>query len=127
MEAILADVNWIAVIVGAIAAFALGAFWFSPKMFGTKWMKGVGVSEDDKSPMMHAMITQAVGTFLLAWVIGLTAAQENLFMAIMVGLMVTALIGANGMFAQKSAYAIKTEAGFVVAMVVIMVLVHAIL
>jgi len=34
MAEITAGVSWIAVIVGAVVSFALGALWFSPKMFG---------------------------------------------------------------------------------------------
>jgi len=126
MEEILANVNWTAVIVGAVVAYALGWLWYSPKMFGTKWMAGVGVSADDKTPMMHAMITQAVGTFLLAWVIGVTETTNSLVTAILITLTIAVLIKANGLFSGKSRYAVVTESGYVLAMVVIMIAAQAI-
>ena len=129
METLLTNVNWIAIVVGAIAAYALGAFWFSPKLFGTKWMQGVGLTQEDaaQGPVTHAMITQGVGTFLLAWVIGITAALKSLHFALLVALTIAVLIKANGLFAHKSMYAIKVEAGFVLAMVVLMVAAHVVL
>ena len=118
------NVNWLAVIVGAVHSYGLGAVWFSPKLFGTKWLEGVGISPDDNSPMMHAMIVQALGTFGLAWIIGITAAEEKLLTAILIVLTIAFLIKANGLFAKKSMYAIHTEAGFVLAMAVIMIASH---
>ena len=47
MAEITANVNWLAVIVGAIVAYLLGMLWYSPKLFGTTWAAGVGVSFDD--------------------------------------------------------------------------------
>ena len=43
MGEITANVNWLAVIVGAVVAFLLGWLWYSPKLFGTQWAKDVGV------------------------------------------------------------------------------------
>jgi len=57
MEELYMEVNWIAVLVGAVAAYLLGWLWYSPKLFGTKWMAGVGITPDDNTPMMPALIT----------------------------------------------------------------------
>ena len=35
-----ANLNWLAVAAGTIAAFGLGMIWFSPVMFGKAWAKG---------------------------------------------------------------------------------------
>lgn len=128
MEALLVNVNWLAVIVGAIAAFGLGALWYSPKMFGKGWMEGCGLTEEDakKGQPMMAMVAQGVGTFLLAWITGITASMNSLGLAILIALMVSVLIKANGLFGKKNMYAIKVESGFILAMVVIMILVQAI-
>lgn len=32
---VLGDLNWLAVVVAAIAYFALGALWYAPPVFGT--------------------------------------------------------------------------------------------
>lgn len=39
-------INWIAVLVAGISAFGLGAVWYSPKVFGTAWMKDNGFTEE---------------------------------------------------------------------------------
>lgn len=128
MESLVVDVHWAAVVLGAVASFMLGWLWYSPKMFGPKWAQGVGITSNDGSgPGAMGMIAQAVGTFLLAWVIGITETTNALPLAILIALMVAALIEANGFFAKKSMYAIKTEAGFVIAMVAVMILAQAIL
>ena len=43
---ILAGVNWIAVIVATVAAFILGAVWYSKALFGNQWMQEVGLTEE---------------------------------------------------------------------------------
>ncbi len=58
--------NYVAILVGAILVMALGAFWFHPKVMGTSWMKGAGLTEEDMnntSPMVY------VGSLLMAGVI----------------------------------------------------------
>ena len=44
---VLGDLNWLAVIVAAIAYFAIGALWYSPPVFGTAWMSAGGVSAEE--------------------------------------------------------------------------------
>ena len=67
MEAQFADVNWLAVGVSTIISFILSGLWYSPKMFGTKWAKGVGVNVDaDAKQPMPALVTQFIGTLLFA-------------------------------------------------------------
>jgi hypothetical protein len=121
-------VNWIAVAVGAVAAFVLGWLWYSPKVFGARWARGIGITIDESaSPPPVAMILQASATFLLAWMVGVTAAMNALLTIILIVVTFVFLIAAGGKFAQKSNAAIAIEAGYVVAMVVVMIVVHAIL
>ncbi|MEM7292641.1 MAG: DUF1761 domain-containing protein [Pseudomonadota bacterium] len=120
-------VNWLAVIVGAVLAFLLGWLWFSPKLFGEKWAAGVGVTLNEGPPPGAAMGFQAVGNILLSVTIGITAAANHLMMAILVVLTIVFLLVANGLFVQKSRHAVSVEAGFVIAMAVVMIVVQAIL
>lgn len=122
------NVNWTAVIVGAVVSFILGWLWYSPKLFGTKWAAGVGIDiNHSSSPMMMPMIAQAVGTFLLAWVIGITETTNSLATAVLIAVTIAVLIKANGLWSQKSRYAIMVESGYILAMVVVMILVHAVI
>ena len=121
MGEITANVNWLAVVIGAVLAFALGWLWYSPALFGTKWAEGVGIKLGSADGMpVGAMVAQAVGTFQLAWVVGVTAASNALLTFILVVLTIVALMLAGGLFARKSMYAIYTETGFVIAMAVVM-------
>ena len=129
MGEITLNINWLAVAVGAVIAYLLGWLWYSPKMFGTKWAEGVGVSCDDPSapPPVAPMVTQAIGTFLLAWVVGVTATHNALTTIILIVVTYLFLLIAAGLFAQKSCYAIGVEVGYVISMVVIMIACQAIL
>ena len=126
MEELLTNMNWTATIVGAVAAFLLGWVWYSPTLFQKKWLEGVGIAPDDNSSMKHAMFAQIVGTFLLAWVIGITETTNSLSFAVLIALTIAVLIKANGLFSHKSKYAIMVESGFILAMVVVMIIAHAI-
>ncbi len=128
MMEITANVNWLAVVVGAVVAFLLGWLWYSPKLFGVKWAQGVGVSLDKADGMpVAALIVQAVGTFLLAWIVGVTAAANALLTIILIVAVVVCLNITSGLFGKRSTYAIATESGFIVAMAVIMIVVQGIL
>lgn len=128
MGEITAGVKWIAVIVGTVLSFLLGWLWYSPKLFGAKWAEGVGVKLGDASSMpVAAMVTQLLATFLLAWVVGVTQTRNALLTIILVVVTIAMFIVANGLFARKSSYAIGVEAGFVVAMAVVMIVVQGVL
>ena len=122
MEELTNNVNWLAVCIGAFFAYMLGWLWYSPKLFGVKWMTGVKVefTEGDPMPTM-AMVVQAIGTFLLSWLIGITAVHEALLTAMLVLFTIVALLAGSGLYCQKSHAAIAIECGFVVCMVVIMI------
>jgi hypothetical protein len=124
----IANVNWIAVIAGTVLSFLLGWLWYSPTLFGKKWAEGLGVTLGAAASMpVPAMVTQLAGTFLLAWVIGLMAERGALATTILIVAMLVLFIVANGVFGKKSSYAVAVEAGFIVAMAVLMIVVQAVL
>ena len=120
-------VNWTAVIAGAVVAYMLGWLWYSEKMFAVKWREGIKLSPDDNSSMLPAMVAQAVGTFLLAWVVGITETTNNIGLAILIELTIAVLMKAGGLFSQKSRYAIMVDSGYVLAMVAVMIAAQALL
>ena len=128
MTELTTNVNWLAVIVGFVLSFALGWLWYSPKLFGTKWAEGVGVKMGDGASMaMAPMVLHALGTFLLAWLVGITAAHNALATIILIAITFMVLMAAGAHFTKKSAYAMWTEVGFVATMVVLMIIVQGIL
>jgi hypothetical protein len=128
MNEITAGIDWIAVGVGTVAAFLLGWAWYSPMLFGKRWAEGVGLKLESAQAMpVAAMVAQLIATFLLAWVVGVTAAQNALATMILVMATIVLIVVANGLFAKKSGYAIAVESSFVAAMALVMVVVQAII
>lgn len=122
MSEITDNVNWTAVLIGAVVSYGLGWLWYSPKLFGKKWMEGQGMSMDDISSLpIPAMIVQAIGTFLLAWVVGVTASNNALLTAFLVILTLVFLMAGGGLFSQKKPNVIGIEVGFVIVMSAIMI------
>jgi Protein of unknown function (DUF1761) len=127
MSELTTNVNWLAVLIGTVLGFLLGWLWYSPKLFGRKWAEGIGVDLGSASSMpVAAMVTQLVATFLLSWVVGVTAAQNALMTVILIVVMLALFIVANGLFGKKNWYAIGVEAGFILAMAVVMIAVQGI-
>jgi hypothetical protein len=60
------NINWLAVIVAAVSAFALGGLWYSPLLFANRWMKESGVQRD--SPGQNSMGTVFGFAFILSFV-----------------------------------------------------------
>lgn len=68
----MAEVNWLAIALAAIASMILGSLWYSPLLFGKKWMKIVGIKESDKgtgAEMAVSMILGLIGAILTAFVL----------------------------------------------------------
>ena len=116
-------VSWLAVVAGAVVSFLLGYFWYSPKLFGTKWAEGSGVKLNtaDKMPML-AMATQGVGLLLMSWFVGVTANSNALYTVILATIAFTVLQFSGNSFSGKSNYARWIDAGYWIACLVIMVI-----
>ena len=108
-------VNWPAVALGTVAAFALGMLWFSPRLFGKAWMEGSHNIKPPSSPPVLAMLVQLVATFLLALVVGATETSGALLTAVAAILAVALFVAGMDLFSQKSGKAVLVDAGYVVA------------
>lgn len=128
MGDVAANVNWIAVAVGTAVSFLLGWLWYSPALFGKKWAAGVGVDLGTASSMPAvALAAQLAATFSLAWLIGLAVDRHGFLVDVLIVAMPVLFIVSNGLFAKKSGYAIAVEAGFIVAMGLVMNVVQALI
>lgn len=124
----LESVNWLAVGVGAVAAFLLGWLVYSPMLFLKGWAAGSGVDLDGGGkPPVFAMIAQISALVLLSLVVGITASTNALITAILAILAAAAFAVSNGAFCRKSAYAMAVDGGYIVAAGVVMILVQGIL
>lgn len=62
----LTNINYLAVLVAALSAFAIGSVWYSPLMFGKGWQKALGLSDED---IKDANMLVIFGTSFLLMVI----------------------------------------------------------
>jgi hypothetical protein len=65
------DVNYLAVLIAALAYFALGAIWYIPPVMGTAWQKAGGIEMregEGPDPILF------VGTYIAYFVAGLATA-----------------------------------------------------
>ena len=88
-------INWLAVLVGGLAYFMLGALWYSPVLFGKKWQGYNAAVMNDPNVKKGAagiMITSAVlmllcslGLALLAVRFGISGLTGGLKLGILTG------------------------------------------
>ncbi|HZF27726.1 MAG TPA: DUF1761 domain-containing protein [Gammaproteobacteria bacterium] len=103
-------VNWLAVIVAAIAAFGVGAIWYSPLMFTKAWLRESGVDEARaRNVTMPLMMAKAFVLVLLATAVFAMFLGPNVdvgsgaLYGFLAGLFwVTGYLGVNYLFEQRS-------------------------
>jgi hypothetical protein len=124
----LSNVNWFAVIVSAIAAFALGGAWYSNALFGKRWLQEIGLTEEsvENAPMARTFILtfvlQLISATALSVIIGSGASWlDGLQLGLLVGLCwVTTAYGITYLFEQRSMCIFMINAGFYVVLFAIM-------
>jgi uncharacterized membrane protein len=72
---VLSDLNWPAVIVAALAYFAIGAVWYAPPVLGRVWMAagGMAMPEAGTRPSAAIYLTPLVGSVLSAVALAMLA------------------------------------------------------
>jgi hypothetical protein len=67
--------NWLAVIVGALVYFALGALWYSPILFMRPWQGSIGWDESREPPQTNPMtyVAPLVAYLVMGTTVGLLA------------------------------------------------------
>ena len=90
----LGGLNWLAVIVGAVIYFVLGAVWFAPPVFGKPWMAAIGFDESRPRPEMNPAsyvgpaifyLIASIATGLLAKATGTDTLTEGIILGLVVG------------------------------------------
>lgn len=66
------ELNWLAVVVAALAYFVLGAIWYSNALMGKQYRAAIGQDSEGPAKMEPAaLFTNAVGWFIAAVALGL--------------------------------------------------------
>ncbi len=114
------DVNWLSVIVSALAAFAVGSLWYSPLMVGKRWQKEVGLSDESmKNANMGmifggAFVLNVIGAIALELLIG---PESTAFKGLHAGLFVAVFwiatsYGITYLFTRKTLTLFLIDAGY---------------
>lgn len=126
------NINFLAVLVGGVLAFAFGALWYSQVLFSKAWQKEVGLTEAD---LAGANMAQIFGTSLVLMLVmslgmaimlrghddGEITWQTGLMHGLYVGLMFIATsIGINILYQRRSFKLFFIDAGYQIIMVMIM-------
>jgi len=74
----LGSIRWLPVLVAAAAAFALGAVWYSPLLFGKAWLR-VHAYSDEKIAQMRASAPRAYAVTFLCYIVMAAAMSILLF------------------------------------------------
>lgn len=91
---LLGQLNWLAVIAGAVIYFVIGAVWFAPPLFGRPWMAAIGWDESRTRPEMNPLsyagpavfyLIAAIATGLLAAATGTDTLVEGITLGLIVG------------------------------------------
>ena len=103
-------VNWLAVVLGAVAFFAVGALWYTA-LFGKAWQREVGLGEEElrrgNMPLIFGLcfLAELVIAWMLGHLIARTSAQPHVIMMFALGFgafLMSPAIGINYLYQRKS-------------------------
>lgn len=88
---VLSEINWLAVIVGGVIYFGLGALWYSPMLFARPWQRAIGWDPERTPPQMSATtyVVPFIAYLVMAAAVGIIAAavgSDNLTDGVILGL-----------------------------------------
>ena len=68
------EINYLAVLLAAIASMVIGAWWYSPAGFGDAWIKEMGFSKEDirkvrQSEMMKSYVLMFLSSLITAYIL----------------------------------------------------------
>lgn len=99
--AALEDISWLAVIVGTLAYYLLGAIWFSPA-FGRQWDKALGFSRPERwrpgtlyylAPLLGCLAS-TIATAILVQATGVQSMGGAVSLGLVVGIGYSAAVSA---------------------------------
>ena len=116
----LAGINWLAVIVSTVVAFALGGLWYSKSLCGRAWLEEVGLTEeainDANMPKTFGgtFVLQFLAVTALAAFIGADSIwQSGLYSGLLIGVFwIATAYGITYLFAQRSLRLFLINAGY---------------
>ncbi len=126
------DVNWLAVLVAAVAVMPIGAVWYSPMLFSRPWLRAIGKTEEDiraggGTPLPYllvlAFVAWLVVAYVLSWIVD-WADADTLVEGIAVGFLcwvgfVLTGMAVNTSFAGRGRSLILIDGGYLLLVFVV--------
>lgn len=124
----LAGINWLAVIAATIAAFVLGGIWYSMPVFGSAWMREIGLTKEvaNKANMRRIFSTTFVLQFIAATALAACMPANSNWLAglhtgIVVGVFwIATAYAITYLFEQRSLRIFMINAGYFVVLFAVM-------
>ena len=115
----LSGLNWLAIIVAAIAFFGLAAVWYQPSVMGKKWMEAAGVEPSSDGPKPAFFVVTFVAYLVMATVlamiargVGASTFGEGLVLGLLTGLAFVALQAmVNAIYEGRSKWIVAANGG----------------
>lgn len=115
----LSGLNWLAIIVAAIAFFGLAAIWYQPKVMGTKWMEGAGIEPPTDGPKPIFFVVTFVAYLVMATVLAMIARAagastfgEGLVLGLLTGFAFVALQAmVNAIYEGRGRWIVRANGG----------------
>ena len=130
-------VNWLALVIGIVISFALGMFWYNPKVFFKKWQEAEGITDEQLKAMnpgksmAAGLAANAVTVYALGILINLahisTALGGALTGAFVAVFLITAAEINNGAFKATKAAAYLIDGGYRLVMMAIVGILFAVM
>ena len=122
-------INWTSLIIATLAAYGLGALWYSQLLFGKMWIAGNSLKSSgmDKGPEMYklmglSLIVTLIMSFVLTQFIGMGAgAQMGMRAGLLAGIGFSSTgILLNGIYLKKSTNVLAIDCTYLIASLTIM-------
>ena len=116
----LAGINWLAVVVSTVVAFALGGLWYSKALCGSAWLEEVGLTEEAINDANMAktfggtFVLQFLAVTVLAALIGTDSSwQSGLYSGLLISVFwIATAYGITYLFEQRSMRLFLINAGY---------------
>ena len=120
LNSAISGINYLAVLVAAVAVYVLRTLWYSPAFLGKLWMAASGLTEEETrrgNPGLvfgASFLLELVATFVLALFIGVEATfTSGLQIGFLAGLFwVSAALGIVNLFERRSLRLWLLNAGY---------------
>lgn len=111
------EINYVAVIIAGVSAFALGGLWYSPLLFAKTWQQESGVNVDNVHPgkvFGGAFVLSLIAALVFAMFLG---PEPSLALGLGAGVAagagwVATSFGINYLFAQRSLKLFLIDGGY---------------